>query len=290
MLEGIAVSERRIAVAGVTTAVLEGGRGPSLVLLHGGIPCGGVYWAPVLTSLLDRHHVVVPDLPGLGESEPFDRLDTGSFADWLSALVLLTCEDKPALIAHSLLGGLAVSCGGRLRDHVRRLVLYGAPGIGPYRMPLGLRATAIRFDLRPTPPNLERFERWAFHDLEGARRRDAAWLAAFESYLLNRGAVQHVKRTMRRLVRVGSRRIPDSALRQIGVPTALLWGEGDRMVPRTLAEQASRRFGWPLHLIEDSGHVPHIERPELFQCALESALERSIVTTTSPLGMREPQP
>ena len=99
-------------------------------------------------------------------------------------------------------------------------------------MPLGLRATAIRFDLRPTPPSLERFERWAFHDLEGARRRDAAWLAAFEGYVLNRGAVQHVKRTMRRLVRLGSSRIPDSALRQIGVPTALLWGESDRMVPR----------------------------------------------------------
>jgi 2-hydroxymuconate-semialdehyde hydrolase len=288
MLEGIAVTERRIAVAGVTTAVLEGGSGPSLVLLHGGIPCGGVYWAPVMASLLDRHHVVVPDLPGLGESEPFDRLDSRSFTDWLSALVHITCEDKPALIAHSLLGGLAVSCAGRHRDLVRRLVLYGAPGIGPYRMPLGLRMTAIRFDLRPTPPNLERFERWAFRDLEGARRRDAAWLGAFENYLLQRGAVQHVKRTMRRLARLGSSRTPDGDLRRITVPTALLWGEGDRMVPRTLADQASARLGWPLHVIEGAGHVPHIERPEQFQRALAGALERRVMTATVPPRVREP--
>ena len=55
--------------------LLEGGDGPPLVLLHGGIECGGAYWAPVIASLAESHRLVIPDVPGLGESEPVARLD-----------------------------------------------------------------------------------------------------------------------------------------------------------------------------------------------------------------------
>ena len=72
--------------------VLEGGDGPPLVLLHGGIECGGAYWAPVIAPLAERHRVIVPDLPGLGESEPVARLDAATFADWFAALLRETCE------------------------------------------------------------------------------------------------------------------------------------------------------------------------------------------------------
>ena len=64
-------------MAGISTAVLEGGDGPPLVLLHGGIECGGAYWAPVIARLAENHRLVVPDAPGLGESEPVARLDDG---------------------------------------------------------------------------------------------------------------------------------------------------------------------------------------------------------------------
>ena len=47
MLAGLPVDERRLDLAGASTAVLEGGDGPPLVLLHGGIECGGAIWAPV---------------------------------------------------------------------------------------------------------------------------------------------------------------------------------------------------------------------------------------------------
>jgi pimeloyl-ACP methyl ester carboxylesterase len=64
------------------------GDGPALVLLHGGIECGGVIWAPVLTQLTKRHRVVVPDVPGLGESAPARRLDVDTFATWLGDLLV----------------------------------------------------------------------------------------------------------------------------------------------------------------------------------------------------------
>ena len=269
LLAEVPVTERRLELAGASTVVLEGGDGPPLVLLHGGIECGGAYWAPVIAPLAERHRVIVPDLPGLGESEPVARLDAATFADWFAALLRETCEGQPTLIAHSLLGSLAARLAAAHRDLLRSLVIYAAPGIGPYRMPLGLRVVAIRFGLRPSERNAERFERWAFFDLDRARRRDPEWFKAFSAYTQSRAAVPHVKRTMRQLIKDGTRQIPDAELGRIEIPTSLLWGRHDRFVPLDLAQAASARLGWPLHVIDDAGHVPHIEQADAFLRAHE---------------------
>jgi pimeloyl-ACP methyl ester carboxylesterase len=275
LLAGLPVTERRLEVAGVSTGLLEGGHGPPMVLLHGGIETGGVYWAPVMSRLAENYRLVVPDVPGLGESEPIDRLDAGSFAEWFSALLRLTCDEKPTVISHSLDGSLAALFATQHGDLVRGLVLYGAPGIGHYRMPLGLLVTAIRFDLRPSERNNARFADWAFLDPDRTRRRDPEWYDTFMAYGLSRGAVPHVKRTMRQLVKAGSKQISDAELRSIEVPMALIWGRRDRMVPLRIAELASSKFGWPLYVVDDVGHVPHIEQPEAFLGALRAALQES---------------
>ena len=275
LLQGVPIHERRLDVNGIATSVLEAGAGPPLVLLHGGLECGGVYWAPVISRLADTYRVIVPDVPGLGESAPFATVDAGAFANWFSALLGLTCDEKPALVAHSLLGSFAAGYAAQHGDLLSRLIIYGAPGVGPYRMPLGLLVTAIRFDLRPSERNGERFERWAFLDLERTRRRDADWFKAFRAYALSRAIVPHVKRTMRRLIKIGTRQVSDTELRRIQVETALLWGKHDRMAPLCLAEGASARLGWPLQVIDDAGHVPHIEQPNAFLAALHSTLADS---------------
>lgn len=269
LLRGLPLEEQRLDVEGTATTVLQGGHGPPLVLLHGGIECGGAYWAPVVPGLAQGHHLVVPDLPGLGESDPVPRLDLAAFGAWLAALLRVTCEEPPTLVAHSLSGTLAARVAARRGDLLRRVVICGAPGVGPYRMPWGLRAAAIRFALRPTAGNAERLERWAFFDLDRTRRRDPQWFDAFTSYLRARAAVPHVERTMRQLVGSCAKQVPDSELRRIDLPTALVWGQGDRFVPRGLADQAHARLGWPLHVVEDAGHVPHVEQPEAFRTVLE---------------------
>ncbi len=273
VLAGIPLSERRLQVAGVSTAVLEGGMGRPLVLLHGGIECGGAYWAPVASQLAKSHRLVVPDVPGLGESEPGERLDEAVFATWFSELVRLTCEEQPALVAHSLLGSLAARFAASRGELLRRLVIYGAPGIGRYRLPLGLMAAAIRFDLRPSQRNQERFERWVFPDVERTKQQDPAWFGAFDAYCVACGRVRHVKRTMRQLIRAGTKRVPDAELRRIDPPPALLWGRHDRMVPVELAQDASTRLDWPLHVVEHAGHAPHLEQPDAFLPTLADALD-----------------
>jgi pimeloyl-ACP methyl ester carboxylesterase len=80
---------------------------------------------------------------------------------------------------------------------------------------------------------------------------------------------------MRQLINTGTKQIPDTELQRISVPTALLWARHDRMAPLRLAEAASMKLSWPLHVIEDVGHVPHIEQPGAFVRALHGALRTS---------------
>jgi 2-hydroxymuconate-semialdehyde hydrolase len=264
MLAGLPVTERGLDVGGIETAVLEGGDGPPLVLLHGGIECGGAYWAPVLARLAERHRLVVPDVPGLGESAPVDRLDDDTFAVWFTGVLeQLRCV-RPTLVAHSLLGSAAARFASRRSQLLRGLVVYGAPGVGPYRMPLRLRYVAIRFAIRPSARNAERFDRFALLDLDALRRRDPDWSAAFDAYTRDRASVSHVKRTMRRLIATETKQIPDAELDRIAVPTTLVWGRHDRMVPLALAQGAASRHGWPLRVVDGAAHAPHIEQPDAF--------------------------
>ena len=184
-----------------------------------------------MARLAEGHRIVVPDVPGLGESEPVDRLDAPSFAGWLDELLRLTCREQPALIAHSLIGSLVARRATHGDELARRLVIYGVPGIGPYRLPLGLLVGAIRSDLRPTRRNFERFLPWPFLDPDRTRAQDPGWFEAFTEYMVSRGAVPHVKRAMRQLIKAGTERVPDDELRRIEVPTTLLWGRHDRMTP-----------------------------------------------------------
>lgn len=269
LLSGLPLKQHQLDVNGTVTTVLEGGSGRPLVLLHGGIECGGACWAPVIQGLAQDHRLLVPDMPGLGESDPVARLDDTAFDAWLAALLQLTCEEPPTLVAHSLSGTLAARFASRHGDLLRQVVIYGAPGIGPYRMPLGLRVVAVRFSLRPSARNAERFDRWAFVDLDRTRRRDPEWFDAFSDYSRARAAVPHVKRTMNQLIGSGTKQVPDDELQRIGVPVTLVWGRGDRFVPVGLARQASARLGRPLQVIEDAGHAAHIEQPDAFRSVLE---------------------
>ena len=271
LLAELPVTERRLRWAGASTTLLEGGGGPPMVLLHGGIDSGGVLWAPLIIRLSKSARVVVPDLPGLGESEPVAEMNEVVFSDWLAEVIRTTCDGKPILVAHSLLGGLAARFAIHHGELLRRLVLIGVPAVGPYHMPLGLLITAVRFDLSPPERRGARFADWAFLDSARTRNRDPEWFDALMAYEVFRGMVPHVRRTMRQLIKACTKQIPEAELQRIDVPTALVWGRADRMVRLQIAELASAKFGWPLQVIEDAGHVPMVEQPESFLRALRAA-------------------
>jgi pimeloyl-ACP methyl ester carboxylesterase len=62
-------------------------------------------------------------------------------------------------------------------------------------------------------------------------------------------------------------------LERIAIPTTLIWGRHDLGVRLSVAEAASARYGWPLHVIENARDDPAIEQPEAFLEALRAALD-----------------
>jgi pimeloyl-ACP methyl ester carboxylesterase len=280
MLAWLPVRQRRVEAAGVATAVLTGGAGQPLVLLHGGIECGGIYWAPVIDRLVGNHRVVVPDAPGLGESAPFDPLDDERLARWLHELINLTCEARPTLVAHSLFGTLATRLTAHA-DSLARLIVYNAPGIGRYRMPLGLRIVATWFALRANERNGNRFERYALLHREQTRPRDPAGStrsvrtrARASASSTSSGHCAPCSRSGRCASRTPS--CDGSASRR-----RLLWGCYDRMTPPAPARAASTRLGWPLHVVNEAAHAPHLEHPNTFVDRL------SDLPTAAPVSRKE---
>src|SRR5262245_29227502 len=93
LLEHVPVSARRVEVGGVSTSLLEGGAGSPVVLLHG---AGGFAESlgTALASIMDRHRVVAPDLPGLGRSTLLDAPPgRAAVLSWLGELIAATCAE-----------------------------------------------------------------------------------------------------------------------------------------------------------------------------------------------------
>jgi pimeloyl-ACP methyl ester carboxylesterase len=130
----------------------------------------------------------------------------------------------------------------------------------------------VRFIARPNERTQRGFFRQVVVDPARARAQGGDRFQASQAYLLELARTPSVRAANRRLLReLGTRPIPPQELARIAVPTSLIWGRHDRVMRLRIAETASARYGWPLHVIEDAGHFA-IEQPEAFRAALRVAL------------------
>lgn len=273
LVAGLPVGERHLELAGTSTAVLEGGEGPPMVLLHGPGE-SALWWLRVLPDLVRTHRVLVPDLPGHGESTaPDGKLDGEAVHRWLDALLEQTCSRPPTLVGHLLGGAIAARYAGTPDARLERLVLVDSLGLGRFlpspRFAFGL----VRFLVRPTDRTYHGFLGQCLVDRDGVIGQLGDDWEPFLAYNLERARDPEVKAAMRALMKaVGVPRIPSEDLERITAPTALLWGRHDRAIRLAVAEAASERYGWPLHVIDDAGDDPKLERPGAFVDALYEAI------------------
>jgi pimeloyl-ACP methyl ester carboxylesterase len=274
LLTGLEVTERRLTLAGISTAVLEGGDGPPLVLLHGPGEFAAK-WMRVIPQLVERHRVVAPDLPGHGASEvDGGRLHADRIAAWLRALIDRTCPSPPILVGHVLGGAIAARFAVDEGDRLRHLVLVDTLGLARFRPAPRFALTLIGFQARPTPRTYDRFMRQCSFDLDGLREQMGERWEPFVAYNLKLAQGPGAKAVGRMFRELGLPRIPPGSLARIGVPTTLIWGREDRATRLRVAEAASDRYGWPLHVIERCADDPPRDQPEAFLRALHAATER----------------
>ena len=272
LLAGLPVTDRRLEVAGVSTAVLEGGDGPPVIFLQTEF---AAVWMRVIPELVRTHRVIAPDLPGLGASHVADgppSVDT--VLTWVGELIDRTCPTPPVLVGKGAGGAIAARFAVDRSDRLQALVLVDTYGLARYRPPLGMALTFAGVALRPTERGLDRgFRNYCFADLDGMRGEMGERWEAMAAYALDRFRTPTVRAAMRRLMRPLASAIPPHDLARITVPTTLIWGRHDRGVRLNVATDASERYGWSLHVIEYARDDPAIEQPHAFLEALRTALD-----------------
>jgi pimeloyl-ACP methyl ester carboxylesterase len=280
LLAGLPVTERRLQLAGVSTAVLEGGEGPPVVLLHGPGEFAAK-WMRVIPDLVATHRVIAPDLPGHGTSEvPDGQLDADRIFAWLAELIEQTCTSPPALVGHLLGGAIAARFAVDHGDRLDRLVLVGALGLGRFRPAPRFAVALVSHIARPTERTHERLWRRCTVDLDAVREQMGERWESFAAYGLDRARTPGARAALRTLMgQLGVPPIPEADLARIAVPTTLIWGRHNTGLRLQIAETASSRYGWPLQVIENAGDDPAIEQPEALLDALHAALNGAATRT-----------
>lgn len=284
LLAGLTVTERRLDLAGVSTAVLEGGSGPPVVLLHDPAEYAAK-WLRVIPDLVRTHRIVAPDLPGHGASEVADGPpDADRVLAWLDELIEETCPSPPALVGLILGGAIVARFAAEHPERVSRLVLVDSLGLRPLEPTPEFGQALQRYLTEPSEETHNQLWQYCAFDLDRLRAAMGRRWAPFAAYNVERAGTPSVQAAVHALLEeFGMPAIPSEVLAGITAPTSLIWGRHDLATPVEVAEAAGARYGWPLHVVDHAADDPPIEQPEAFLRALHVALGRT-VTRGAPGG------
>lgn len=262
---------------------VEAGRGPVLLLVHG-IAGSFESWESVVRPLAAEHTVIAPDLPGHGASAPAaGDYSLAALAAGLRDLLFTLGHDRATLVGHSLGGGIAMQFAYHFPEATERLVLVSSGGLGPEVSPVLRAATLPGADLfiaaTATPGRIAGAALARGLASVGLRpNADLAEVARAYASLADRGRRAAFLATLRGVVGADGQTVAaaDRLYLAEGVPTLIVWGERDPIIPVTHAHDAHRLItGSRLELFAGVGHMPQLEAPQRFVEVLESFLAQA---------------
>lgn len=277
LLADLPVKEQHLKAGGIPTIYLEGGEGTPLVLLHGpGEP--SVWWMRVIPGLVKKFRVIVPDLPGHGlTGSPGEKLNKKILLDWLDDFLHKTCSMPPALVGHVVGGAIAAHYAIQHGQKVRQLVLVDSLGLSAFRPAPRFALEFIRFMIRPSKKSHLRFLNQCMYDVNELRTGMGKHWQPFLDYNLVSIKNPEKKSAAKEIMNALSGKIPGDELKKINVPVSLIWGRHDKANKLKIAIRASKKYGWPLHIIEDTRDDPKLERPDAFVEAVESSIVNPVM-------------
>ena len=259
-----------------------------ILLLHG-LAGNSLTWHDVMPGLAEHHDVIAPDLLGHGESaKPMGDYSLGAMASGLRDLLAMLAVDRATIVGQSFGGGVAMQLAYQHPELCDRMVLVGSGGLG----------REVSWLLRLlTLPGAEQLMPLIFPGFLAHRGDDVG------QFLHNRGlrapllsemwraysslaGAENRKafvRTMRGVIEPGGQSV--SALDRLylasHVPTLIVWGDDDRIIPVAHAHTAHEAIsGSRLEILDGVGHFPQAEAPERFVEVLLDFMATTDAATT----------
>ena len=257
--------DKTIAVFGQTIHYWDVGVGPVVVLVHG-LGSKKEDWLPVIGPLSQKYRLLVPDQIGFGRSDkPLLDYSVQTYVDFLNELLRELRVEKASLVGESLGGWIcglyaAEITGGAHLIPVEKLVLVDAAGLKQERPIPDLNPSSLA-GMRALMQAVFYDTSWL--DEDALRKIFADKLATYDSYTVH-SLVNNPALASQRM---------DSQLANIKVPTLVLWGKQDSLLPIAAGERYAAGIpGAKLVSFDKCGHVPSTEKTEEFLAAVNGFL------------------
>jgi pimeloyl-ACP methyl ester carboxylesterase len=281
----MALDHRSVRLHGREVAYVDGGEGPTVLLIHG---IGGDWrtWEPVLDGLAHHHRVVAVDLPGHGGSaKGAGDYSLGALASALRDLGGALGIESATVVGHSLGGGVAMQFAYQFPERCERLVLVSSGGLGPdvglvlrlatlpgSELFLSLTAPAARSLINLAASAGRALRLRPAYDAEFYARTFAA-LADPQTRAAFLGTLRGVVGTRGQLVDARDRLYLAQHM-----PTLIVWGARDAVLPVDHAQAAQEAMpSSRLEIFEDAGHLPQLDDPSRFISVMDD-----FIATTEP--------
>jgi pimeloyl-ACP methyl ester carboxylesterase len=271
------VLPRTVDLHGHPLSYADLGAGPAVLFVHG-LLGSHRHWTQLMRELAVDRRLVAPDLFGHGGSaKPRGDYSLGAHAATLRDLLDRLEIGRVTLVGHSLGGGIAMQFSYLFPERVSRLVLVSSGGLGRELSP-ALRAAALPGAELVLPVLASRWLRERTAAVAGGLGRlglragadlSEAWrgLGCLEDADSRRAFLA----TVRAVIDPGGQTVTarDHLPMATSVPTMLVWGAKDRIIPSWHAVTAQAGFpGCRVEIFERAGHFPHLAEPERFAALL----------------------
>lgn len=273
-------------IHGYTRAFRKMGSGPALLLIHG-IGDRSDTWLRLIPILAREYTVIAPDLLGHGQSDkPRADYSVAGYANAMRDLLSVLDIERVTVVGHSLGGGVAMQFAYQYPERCERMVLVSSGGIARAVSPFLRLASTPSADL--ILPLLGRritrllghalFRVWEWLDTDLGK--DADDLRQVFDALPDAAARRAFVRTLRAVVDWRGQHITmlDRCYLTAGMPTLLMWGTRDAIIPFRHARYANAAMpASRLEVFREAGHYPHHHDPARFVRVL-----RAFVRDTAP--------
>ena len=222
------IERLKLNVNGYRTHYLKVGEGPPVLLVHGGAS-DSRDWLDTMNELAHRYTFYAPDLIGFGQNERNeDGYYLSDFSDFLLGFIDTLGLEKPVLVGHSFGARVCLDVALQDGEHVGKLVLIDASGLGKVSRVGSSLLTVF----------------WALRKLFGKPQ-------PYPKFLVREGDdYDHVG---------------INNLTGLAVPTLLVWKSLDPYLPLSNAQQAVKVIpGARLETVPGYGHAPHQQNSEVF--------------------------